>query len=757
MNKIMIFKAVSALLIVIAIIIGSVFAIKAITNTARKRCDIGTWNDGLSKCIPDCPSDQKYDKVTDACVCPPGFSGEPCVQGCEDGSLCGTICIPKGSSAKCIKGAVCPADRLEGIVAGTITATLASPATNQTTFIISSGISLLDGDKLTFTSAGSGALKEGDTLVADKTAFIYKAITNGQFSLSPIAGGDSISFTGTATDNYIFSYAENNAESCCPAGSVWGKGKCSDTCSSGATMCYVPGVAGFSCCTGVCDEYGICCDIINAPKGLCCDRPCKDSRYDDMCCPYDMECRGGDTCMAPCGTGWCSDANLCTTHTNLDGSTGSACVNRSCDQYWSSANTTYDPPVSESNGRTTCRGKDGTSVYYCALGGLAPDAASRKTFFQIANPSNYGQCSVADCAARSDNLSVKVDYNADTGTCTVEDSCEYINKEVDHPIGSPLLNSCASTDCPFQKEDLGACCQTTTGQIVFSDCVTAADADPDSACKDCKTCSGGRGTCTNDTFGIGPTKGTCTCTAPICDPTSWDSTPFYGDKCQYVSARCTDYKGAEANYPTGMCRPVVGLTEGDDDDDSITTWDISHTSAWDTNFPAQPASTVDGPEGPVGSTGPVGSNQWVTDSQEIEVETGVPHFPLTNEFRANLMCYTTPLSSTVFGPPGCNTLIDSAAGISAPWCAAPLATGTCSGKTCGKNCQGSQGIILPNAWNAANTTEPPATTFCQFNINQGVHEGHNTRHACPTCPCTCGVAKWSGGEPLIPWEYGCRP
>jgi len=454
MNKLLIFKSIVSILIVVTIVIGSVVAIRSITNTARKRCDTGIWSDVYNKCITQCDMDNaRTDPTSGECNCVPGYDWNSdhsgCIPNCGPGETrCGDYTCTNGC---CADGHACAGNN-----------TCYNDINNTTKCCLQS----LIYPTPCASSAATGCFGCG---IKPSPSPSPTACTGGTYK--------SICSTGPSGSTAI----------CCQTGM-----NCS-LCGNGTTTCCAPE----SGCTGSTDgkSYGCCpegqvlsndghtcCDPGMLADGLCCITKCSG---DTTCCDATKgyQCNPKtNTCAYVCGYGptggqvddkhpmsknptpvntvpvFCSDSSLCYTNTEGGGWLTSCQTKPECQFNPNS----YYPNIHADTGRddllfcngpmditaTTCPNSE--NIVYCKTGDTDPGKLRRKV-----SASASTSCSFSDCLSISTLRKDTVDYvNWDGTTCTWGEKA------------SDSYPLCSATGCPKGVDENSVyCCDSDTGEI----------------------------------------------------------------------------------------------------------------------------------------------------------------------------------------------------------------------------------------------------------------------------------------------------
>jgi hypothetical protein len=472
-NASLIIKSVVSLIIITVIVIGAVFAIKAITNATKTRCDVGlVWNSFYSKCVVPClkSGHQQIDPVDFTCKCYSGFtrddSGDCVLTSCTDSAnhTCGDTCIPKSD-------ACCNGIRCYGLC---YNSTASSPT----------------------------ACCEYPSMVALVPCTTGPTGAKCYSCVMPHTGGTG----GTGGTG-------------CPTGLHWVVTECQlrDGSMTASGMC-VTGASGalfcpadspvcyqshqfdkkFVCCASGAspDNVDVCCADDRKIQGTCCPTDYEICTPKDgsvgQCCPPGFGCdpKSG-TCMMKCGPnpkdlisengvatdnyfycdsctlsdfneGKCTHETVCEVTSTPKGDVYTCAAMPQCSG-WDTQPTFYpnlpgsetkttpvycDSPIPYTN--DTCS----TVVRYCKIGAEDVTNWTRKVVLGYGDgtPPKPGVCSTSDCVKKAVNSSITdyVNYDTYTGQCSWSE------------VPDANLLDCQAATCP-KTTSSEYCCDSTSG------------------------------------------------------------------------------------------------------------------------------------------------------------------------------------------------------------------------------------------------------------------------------------------------------
>lgn len=711
-----ILKAIMGLLIAIIISVGAYYVIKDITKSVNKGdCTApNKWNDASDRCEPQCDGTaSNYDSTSNICVCNTGYTlnsdqvhcdpipGQACpgnpdvMLRCPTTSTDPSSCYDK-DQAECINNVICANG---SIIQKHTIISKATIGTDNFTFVTSDTTPLLvSGDTVTV----SPALNINKVPTTDDTAFTLKMISgtsNSQWNLySPTAPSTAqyITFDAPEDPRTQYTFSKVISASCCPAGkryvSTANPPACVATCPSGVDT----KGSSTDCCST--DEphwgaNGICCSQEHVWLGGNIKYCCEDDLCGTSCCGLLTCDTASKKCVNNCGGVNCDIAggHPCVHWT--DTTTGAAMQGCStvATNFWEPGDT-YDPLVQQSH-----TGDLSYPIYYsdhigtqvfCAT---SPEERSQiwRTHTYTADPNQRSSVTAADCAYKvgEENV-ISVSWNQDTGVCTGIMSAD---------ANFPICTASANSNCPVIPTDAepGLCCKYDTssgapvGTLIPSGGVRGIDTPG------CVPCSG-RGT-----YDSASQK--CVCTIP----TGWAKSPYTGDFCQFIDAKCTDWKGPGSESPSGMCPKtatvdnLAGLTPSPDSSAKTAFVTIASTPA---DCPPNGQQYAAAP----GNLGNLYVDNLYTDNNEYDW-----HFsPVANAIHcqadvANIICKQDQTGDpTKDNPPNCSAAWTADIGTisgNITNCQAPQANPACQNITGDYNgVKGCQGVSSFIGWDIVN-------------------------------------------------------
>jgi hypothetical protein len=576
--------AVLKLVVTIGIVtVIGILAYKVITkvmSVVQHDCgDNSTWNDDRSRCESDCKGEgQKYDVNINGCGCdedyilsPDGLSCTAAVCNippnarCPSDSKTGQCYNP--NTSKCMtNNSVCPDEQY--IKARTVQAA-GKLNSNGINFQTPSPLQFENLSKVTINPPLKIQAKEepANTVyyidISSTSATgpsLYTLLSEAKSGASPItfdASSDTYTVFGTISDG------------CCPPGQHYDPKittgvPCSSICPKGADICpHAPG----GCCTldnPVCGKNKCCAKDGLDTNNYCCDTPlcngeccqtheCCGSTKDG--CNTDGSASGNDMCLTSCknangASTVCPRDHICQ-EVYSDGKISGGCASSALDACWLAQPVHLPHQINLRNDGTKvgniCSDSEGVNHYCVADNESAGDLSYSITYtFDTTNPDCekiIDTVTDADCAAKAGNVDVtNTTWDPVTKTCVATAKCkDLVTGESELPICVTPTTGTIDTICPLnqQTDDVGMCCklENNVGTIVYAKGGVRPSDSPM-----CEVCSG------HGDWSSTTSKCTCTNTSQ-----NWLTTPYSGDYCDLVDAKCTNWQGVAGSAPQGSC------------------------------------------------------------------------------------------------------------------------------------------------------------------------------------------------------------